>query len=183
MNRACPPPDAASLPATAFFGGRPAVMRFLRPDDADRLLRFFATHTPETIRSRYGYSLKRLPPERAAELVGVNQQWDAALGVFEGSGAAEQLIAVARCCRLTAARSAEIAFVVREDRRRLGIARSLFRCLAGLMRKRGVDRLVAQVDKANEPMLALFRSGGARLTPIPGTTAVLASLGLGPPRG
>ena len=108
-----------------------------------------------------------MSPERAAQLVGVDQSRDAALGVFQDEENGPALIAVGRCCALTSLRSAEVAFIVREDRRRLGIASLLFSTLVGIMRERGVTQLFARVQRDNEAMLEVFRRAGAQLKGIP----------------
>jgi ribosomal protein S18 acetylase RimI-like enzyme len=74
--------------------------------------------------------------------------------------------------------AAEIAFVVGEDRRRLGLATALFRALVTLMRRRGVARLVAQVQVDNGAMLGLFRQSGAALSSVAGTEFVEVNLPL-----
>jgi ribosomal protein S18 acetylase RimI-like enzyme len=161
-------------------------MRLLRPEDGAHLIEFFESHTPETIHNRYGYSIVRMSPERAAELVGVDQSRDAALGLFEGGAANERLVAVGRCCRLDREDTAEMAFVVHEERRRLGMAGALLRALASLMRHRGVTHLVAQVQQDNEAMLGLFHKAGAAVSAIGGTDGLKVSLSLpgtpSPPR-
>jgi ribosomal protein S18 acetylase RimI-like enzyme len=154
-------------------------MRFLRPADSPVLIDFFNTHTEDTIRSRYGHWINQMSPERAARLVGVNQDWDAALGIFEGREPESHLVAVGRCCRLASGDAAEMAFVVREDKRRLGLATTLFHTLLSLMRSRGVCHFVAQVQLDNEAMLRLFRKAGAVFTSIPGTDSLDVRLEIG----
>lgn len=70
------------IPLALRFGVHRTVLRWLRPDDVDRLLEFFGSHTPETIRRRYGYLFTRMSSDRAANLVEVDQSRDAALGNF-----------------------------------------------------------------------------------------------------
>jgi GNAT superfamily N-acetyltransferase len=163
------------LPFEQRFGAHRCVVRCLCPDDAPRLLDFFRSHTPETIHDRYGFFVSHLSPARAARLVGVDQTRDMALGVFE-SGGNGALIAVGRYCLESDGRSAEVAFVVREDRRRLGIATTLLTTLAGIAGERGLDELTAQVLSRNEAMLRIFRRAGATCITAPdtfGTTVVL----------
>ena len=154
------------------FGGRPTVARLLRSDDSQRLLAFFKSHTPETVRSRYGYCVGEMSAGRAAELVGVDQTIDSALGIFEGTGAAQRLVAIGRCYRLPGQATAEIAFVVHEERRRLGMAAALYDALSEIMRARGVTRFVAQVEQDNAAMLGLFLRHGGKPRSIPGTNAL-----------
>lgn len=138
---------------------------------------FFRSHSEETIYQRYGH-WSQMTEAKAARLVGVDQSRDAALGVFEASGGEQRLIAIGRYCLEPNGRSAEMAFVVHEERRRLGLATILLRALIVIARERKLDRLVAQVQHDNAPMLALLRAAGARVETITGTGAVIATLAL-----
>lgn len=166
-----------ALPLELNFGKHPTVLRWLRPNDVGRLLTFFGSHTPETIRSRYGYLFTRLSSDRAAHLVGVDQSVDAALGIFE-TNALGQLIAIGRYCLAEDRASAELAFVVREDRRGLGIATALLHALAAIARERGLARLTAQIQCDNGPMISVFRHAGAVFATIPGAGSLEATLEL-----
>ncbi|MEO6750836.1 MAG: GNAT family N-acetyltransferase [Opitutus sp.] len=172
---------AVEFPLHLKIGDCPTVLRFLRPGDEGRLVEFFESHAPETIHDRYGFSL-HMSHEHAARLVGVDQSRDAALGVFEESPRAP-LIAVGRYCLADDGKSAELAFVVQEDSRRLGIATNLLRLLVALARKRGLSRLTAQVHADNGGMLAVFRMAGATLTNLPGTGEIEGILEVGMPPG
>ena len=179
-----PEPDPHALePREVLFGGQPHVLRPLGPGDADRLIAFFNSHNPETIRQRYGYHISEMTPERARRLVGVDQARDVALGVFErAAGGDEVLHAVGRYLLDAAGRSAEMAFVVRETKRHLGICTALLHRLLEVARHRGMGYLFAQVQGDNAPMLAIFRRHGGRLRPIPGADAVEVFVPTVPPR-
>ncbi|HTX66561.1 MAG TPA: GNAT family N-acetyltransferase [Opitutaceae bacterium] len=180
------PPEAdphALEPREVRFGGQPHWLRPLAPADADRLIAFFNSHTEETIRQRYGYHISEMTPERARRLVGVDQARDVALGVFERTAAGDEVLhAVGRYLLDAAGRSAEMAFVVRESKRHLGIATALLRRLLEIARQRGMGYLFAQVQGDNAPMLAIFRRHGGRLRPIPGADAVEVFVPTVPPR-
>jgi GNAT superfamily N-acetyltransferase len=168
---------AAALPLLLSYSGHRAVLRFLMPGDAKHLLEFFATHTADTIHQRYGFLLN-MTPERAATLVGVDQTRDAALGLFETAGNGVHLVAIGRYCLAGDGRSAEVAFVVREDRRCLGIATALLQVLIGIGRERGLERFVAQLQHDNAPMSAVFRCAGATFHALPGGSDWLALMPL-----
>jgi GNAT superfamily N-acetyltransferase len=176
------PFHAADLPLVLRREGYRVTLRLLRPDDAALLIAFFESHTQETVRQRYGYLLAEMSPARAATLVGVDQSREAALGVFEDAHASAPLVAVGRYCMADDGRSAEVAFVVREDRRGLGIASTLLRALMSIARERGLVRLTAQVERDNAAMLAIFRHAGATIAEIPGTWTHEITLGLTAPR-
>lgn len=170
-------------PQEVLFGGRPHILRPLGPADEGRLISFFNSHTEETIRQRYGYHISEMTPERARRLVGVDQARDAALGVFERAPDGEEVLhAVGRYLLDAAGRSAEMAFVVRESKRRLGICTTLLRRLLHIARHRGLGYLYAQVQADNAPMLAIFRRHHGRTKSIFGADAVEVFVPTVPPR-
>lgn len=145
--------------------GKPYLLRPLNPSDDRRLQEFFYSHTEETIVRRYGFTLTRMSSERAFKLVGVDQNRDLALGIFELQGPRQVICAVGRYYLDEDGRSAEMAFVVGENWRRLGMAKTLLDALFQTAQKRQLDFLWAQVDRSNLPMLKLFRTMGARELP------------------
>jgi ribosomal protein S18 acetylase RimI-like enzyme len=172
---------AGHLPLRLRFGCHQTTLRFLRPDDAARLLAFFASHSEETVYQRYGYAGRRMTPGEAAQLVGVDQTRDAALGVFEPAAGGERLIAVGRYCLAAAGRSAEAAFVVHEERRGLGIATTLLRVLLALARERRLEAVVADVRHDNGPMIHVLRAAGATFHWRDGASSMEAVVQLGSP--
>jgi len=141
------------------------ILRPLNPSDDRRLQAFFYSHTEETIIRRYGFTVTRMSRERAFELVGVDQNTDLALGVFELQGPRQVIHAVGRYYLDRNGKSAEIAFVSSEQKRRSGMARCLLERMIEIARKRKVATLWAQVDRDNGPMLKLFRHYGAKELP------------------
>jgi acyl-CoA hydrolase/RimJ/RimL family protein N-acetyltransferase len=150
----------------------PYWLRPLHPSDERRLQEFFYSHTQETIQARYGYMVSRMTRERAYELVNVDQTRDLALAILEVQGPRAVIHAVGRYYLDDDGRTAEIAFVTRETKRRYGMARTLLERMCTIARQRGLVALRAQVVAANRPMLALFKRQGAQLRSIPGAGAV-----------
>ena len=177
------PEDPHELePRTIMFGGQPYVLRLLGPADEGRLISFFNSHTEETIRQRYGYHIAEMTHERARRLVGVDQTRDLALGLFERASDGEEVLhAVGRYLLDPAGRSAEMAFVVRESKRGLGICTTLLRTLLRIARRRGMSYLYAQVQADNAPMRSIFRRHGGRMRPILGTDTMEAYVPTAPP--
>jgi acetyltransferase len=158
------------------FGAGSYVVRLLGPGDRERLRAFFASHSPETIRERYGYLLSDMTPERAAKLVSVDQGRDLAMGIFECDGDDEIIHAVGRYCMGSDSLSAEFALVVRESKRRLGMGGFLLRALVDTARRRGLREIWGQVDSGNAAMLGLVRRLGFALKPDAYAGATTASL-------
>lgn len=174
-------PSTIPEPRQVRFAGQPYLLRCLSLDDAERLIAFFKTHNEDTVRARYGYFFKEMTLARARELVGVDQTRDLALAIFTADADGAPVIdAVGRYFLLEDGESAEVAFVVRETKRRLGMAHTLLHALASTAAARGLRRLVAQVQRQNSGMLALFRKEGATLKSVLGADAVDVSLPLKP---
>jgi GNAT superfamily N-acetyltransferase len=171
-----PPPEGdvrPPAPRDFLFGGQPYLIRPLGPSDEGRLISFFNSHTEETIRQRYGYQISEMTHKRALRLVDVDQTRDVALGVFERAADGEDVLhAVGRYLLDPTARTAEAAFVVRENKRGLGICSTLLQLLLQTARSRGISYLSAQVQADNAPMLSVFRRHGGRAQPIPGADAM-----------
>jgi ribosomal protein S18 acetylase RimI-like enzyme len=152
---------AAALPVRLHFASHDATLRLLQPGDARLLVEFFESHSAETIYQRYGYAGARMTQAQALRLVSVDQSLDAALGVFESFARRVQLIAIGRYCLAADGRWAEVAFVVHEERRGLGIGTTLLAALKEIAQQRRLERLVAEVRQGNGPMLAILRGAGA----------------------
>ncbi len=156
----------------------PYTLRLLQPSDERRLQEFFYSHTQETIQSRYGYMVSRMSRERAYELVNVDQSHDLALAILEVQGPREVLHAIGRYYLDDDGRSAEVAFVTRESKRRCGMARILLDRLRAEAKLRGLTSLHAQVLPENDAMLGLFQSYEHKLSRIPGSSIVHVDLPL-----
>ncbi|MBL9216029.1 MAG: GNAT family N-acetyltransferase [Opitutaceae bacterium] len=157
-------PAAGELPPqVAAFKRITATVRLLHDGDEPQLQEFFHSHTPDTLYGRYGCLVATMTPERAHQLVNVDQTRDCALGIFAAAPGGEVLHAVGRYCLDPDGRSAELAFVVRETMRQQGMATTLLRLLTKVARARGLDRLWAQVNTHNSDMLGVFRRHGFTL--------------------
>jgi len=146
----------AQLPLALKLGPSTCTLRRLHNGDVQQLIAFFHSHSAETIQQRYGYHLTQMSPERATQLVGISQHRDAALGLIERQGRGSRLVAVGRYCLRADGESAEMAFVVHEERRRLGMATVLLQALIAIARQHKLKRLVAQTQADNYAMLRIF---------------------------
>lgn len=163
-----PAPESRPVPELGPAGCRRLALRdgvhLLRPldaSDARRLQEFFYSHTMETIRMRYGHAVARMTRERAHDLVNVDQSRDLALAIVEKQGPREIIHAVGRYYLDPDGRGAEVAFVVHESKRRLGMATALLEAMQEVARRRGLGFLWGRVRRDNHAMLALFaRHGG-----------------------
>ncbi len=145
--------------------GQSYFLRALHPDDEELLQAFFTSHTEETIHERYGYLITTMTWDRAHEMVAVDQMRDPALAIVEVTTRGEETIhAVGRYYWNEKANSAEMAFVVRESKRRLGMAGLLLETLTEIARQRGIAKLWAMVLPANSAMLSALKKEGFYVT-------------------
>jgi GNAT superfamily N-acetyltransferase len=141
------------------------LLRILHPDDEELLQAFFKSHSEDTIHERYGYLISSMTWERAHELVGVDPQRDPALAILEvGNKNKETIHAVGRYYWNEKANSAEMAFVVRETKRRMGMSSLLLETLASLARRRKIEKLWAMVLPSNSAMLNVLKKEGFYVT-------------------
>ncbi len=144
--------------------GRSYRLRPLIPSDTDRLVEFFRTLSPATIRQRYGYLIHHMSTQEAHRLLAVDPAAELALGIFEdAAGGSEALCAIGRLVHAPDGRSAECAFLVHDRKRRLGMASRLLFYLRAAGRRRGLQRLFAQVRRENRAMLEVFLHHGAQV--------------------
>lgn len=147
-------------------------LRPLSPDDNQRLVDFFQSHSQETVYWRYGYPLGEMTLQHATELVSVDQVKNVALGIFERQGDRESLHAVGRYYTERDNLTAELGIVVRETKRRLGFATTLLTALARTARERGLHTIRAYVLHDNYPMRDLASRYAERFCYAPGTGGV-----------
>ncbi len=145
----------------AFSGGR-FRLRPLHPSDMRALQRFFYSHDEETVRLRYGYRRDRMTGESAYKLAAVDQSKDHALGLFAEKHGREELRAVGRFYLDPSGTTAEVAFVVHERTRRMGMGGFLLGELARVAKSRGIVEFWASVLAENHAMAGLFVRAGGR---------------------
>ncbi len=132
-------------------------LRPLHPSDMRALQEFFYSHDEETVRLRYGYLRDKMTGESAYKLAAVDPAKDLALGFF----AEQELRAIGRYYLDEGGKSAEVAFVVHESNRHVGIAGFLLGELAVVAKRRGITEFWASVMPDNRAMAALFLAVGA----------------------
>lgn len=146
------------------FGVENYLVRPLQPGDMRALQEFFYSHNEETIRLRYGYPRKWMTDESAYKLVAVDQRRDPALGIFEEINGQQELRAIGRYYLDEDGKKAEIAFVVHENTRNIGMAGYLIGRLAEIAQQRGISEFWASVLPDNRTMAALFVAVGGKKT-------------------
>ncbi|MEO6907329.1 MAG: GNAT family N-acetyltransferase, partial [Abditibacteriaceae bacterium] len=136
----------------------PIYFRPIRATDERRLQEFFYSHTESTIYLRYGMMVRSMSHERALELVQLDYQKKLALVGLDGSPGNERIVAIGRYILNEQTNCVEVAFVVHEDYRGLGIASHLLERLAAIAREKNFAGVEAQVSTSNSKMLGVFET-------------------------
>jgi acyl-CoA synthetase (NDP forming)/GNAT superfamily N-acetyltransferase len=135
--------------------GGTAHLRPIRPDDADRLRRFHARLSDETIYFRFFSLLRELSDKDVAKFTNVDHVDRVALVATVG----EEIIGVVRYERVSPL-LAEVAFNIEDDYQGRGVGSVFLEHIAAAARERGVARFVADVLPTNRKMLRVFKDAG-----------------------
>jgi acetyl coenzyme A synthetase (ADP forming)-like protein len=136
--------------------GRPVHIRPVRPDDADKIIRFHAGLSEESIYLRFFSALKRLPDALLHRFTHVD--YDARVVLLALLG--DQAIALASYDRAADKAEAEVAFAVADAHHGRGLATLLLEHLVEIARARGIERFTADTLPQNRAMLQVFRNAG-----------------------
>jgi GNAT superfamily N-acetyltransferase len=135
--------------------GTTVHVRPIRADDRDRHRRFAAQLSAESQYLRFFQPRQALTEAEIEHFCTVDYLDRLAfVGVID-----DEIVAVARYERLDDT-SAEVAFVVADDRQGLGLGTLLLERLAVAARRVGIDRFTADVLSGNRRMLDMFHDAG-----------------------
>ncbi|MGH8893827.1 MAG: GNAT family N-acetyltransferase, partial [Actinomycetes bacterium] len=135
--------------------GGTAHLRPIRPDDADRLKRFYARLSDETIYFRF-FSLYRELSARDIERFTVVDHHDRVAMI---ATVGDEMIGVVRYERI-GDDAAEVAFNIEDEHQGRGLGSVFLEHIAAAARERGLSRFVADVLPANRKMLRVFEDAG-----------------------
>ena len=155
--------------------GRHVRIRPICRTDLHALKAFFEALSPETLRLRFLFPLREVPESTLREFTLTGDGTHVALVAEPQSGAADDitdLIAEARYIRVGDSDSAELALVVADGWRRVGLGTLLMRALLQQARHAGVRRLCGDALAENTAIQGLVRWFGARITPHLGSNTV-----------
>lgn len=144
--------------------GTPVVIRAVREDDRERIVRAFHELEPESIYTRLFSYRKELTEDDLNRLAGVDFVDAVVLVVAKEDGAGEEILlgGVSYYARTAAdgSRVAEVAFTIEEDVQGQGLAGKLLELAADIARSQGIVRFEAEVLPGNHAMLSVFRRSG-----------------------
>jgi GNAT superfamily N-acetyltransferase len=135
--------------------GTTVAVRPIAPTDADALVRFHESLSPDSQRTRFFAMHPHLSQHEVARFTTVDHRDRQAFVAVED----HDIVGVGRYDRLDDT-DAEVAFVTRDDHQGLGIAMLLFQELATCASDVGITRFVAETLPENRKMLDLFTRTG-----------------------
>ncbi len=136
------------------------TLRPLAPADERKLQEFFYSHNKETLIMRYNHHITQMTREKSCNLVSVNQHADLALCFTKKIYLGEAIQAVARYYYIESTNAGEVAFVIKESLRGMGMATTLLEEMIAVAKIRKLDILVACVRRDNASMLKVFEKAG-----------------------
>lgn len=139
--------------------GGTAHLRPITPDDADRLVAFYARVSPESKYLRFFAPYPVLSDKDVHRFTHVDHADRVALILLVG----EEMIAVGRYDRINDT-DAEVAFLVEDSVQGRGVGPILLEHLAEAARERGLSRFVAEILPQNRRMARVFADAGYRVS-------------------
>lgn len=139
--------------------GSVAVVRGLLPDDHDALAALHEAASLDSLRMRFFATGRKAGHDYVEHLFDPDQPIVAGLVVT----VRDSIVALGTA-EPVSADTAEVAFLVDEERHSLGLGSLLLEHLAATCRDRGIRRFVAEVLTENRAMLGVFLDAGFELT-------------------
>jgi acyl-CoA synthetase (NDP forming)/GNAT superfamily N-acetyltransferase len=135
--------------------GATAHLRPITPQDTDRIERFHARQSPESIYLRFFAPLPRLSSRDLHHFTHVDHVDRVAFVCTVG----DDIVGIGRYDRVEPA-MAEVAFNISDAHQGRGVGSVLLEHLAAAARENGITRFVAEVLPQNRKMLTVFREAG-----------------------
>jgi len=137
------------------------LMRPVRPEDAPAFTRLSARMAPEDVRLRFFSPFKTLPPVLLARLTQIDYDREMAFVLFDVQN---EVAGVGRLSADPDGARAEFAVLSRSDLKGHGIGHLFMNRLIAYARARNIGQLFGDVLVENEPMLALCRELGFKIS-------------------
>ena len=143
--------------------GTQLAMRPVRPEDAELERRFISALSEQTRYFRFFYRLHELSPAMIARFTQVDYDRELALVALapdpEGPGG-QAIVGIARSIANLDHESAEFAVVTADAWQGRGVASALMKALIACAKKRGLQRLVGTILRANQNMIRFTQGLG-----------------------
>jgi acetyltransferase len=144
----------------AMRDGTNLTVRAIRPEDEPLIVALHAGHSERTIRMRFFSLVKTLSRDSLIRLCHLDYDREMALVAVLTKHDESKILGVSRYYLHPETGAAEFALIVGDAHQRKGLGRHLLTRLIDIARERGVRKLVGQILRENEQMLALTASLG-----------------------
>lgn len=160
-------PDPARFARAARLkNGTPVLIRPIRHDDRERIVRAFRALDPQTIYTRFFSFKKELTEQDLARIDASDFVHALALVATMSQGDDEVIIgggAYTVVERPGAPRTAEVSFTIEEDYQGQGLATLFMLMLTAIAREHDIEHFEAEVLAGNQAMLGVFMKSGLPL--------------------
>lgn len=144
--------------------GTEILFRPIKPTDEDAIRDLFYSMSQQSIYHRFFSVPKSLPHDKAMSYVNVDFAKDMAIVAVSQEVSGEKIVSVGRYLRARPdEKTAEVAFMVRDDWQNRGMGRALLNQLIEVAKEKGIEGFVASVLPTNKQMMAVFHTCGYKL--------------------
>lgn len=139
-----------------FKGGLKAHIRVIKPTDEAMIRDLFYDLSQESVYFRYFSRKKSMPHHNLERYCNVREDEGLSLVVTVGPREKRRIVAEARYLVEPSSNYPEVAFMVAEEYKGLGIATFLLQYMTEIAKERGVEGFQAEVLLSNLPMIRVF---------------------------
>jgi acetyltransferase len=140
--------------------GHTALLRPIRPEDAEAEQRFVARLSPRSLYLRFHAPLRELSLERLIRFTQIDYDREMAFVAIDMQADAEEIHGIARYTREPDGESCEFGIVVEDAWHGRGLGGALLTALEAAARERGLRRMTGLVMAENDAMARLMTSRG-----------------------
>ncbi len=162
-------PYPSGLERVQDVGGEPMCLRPIRPEDGERLQRFYAQCSPEDLRLRFFFTRREVPSSELARYCQIDYEREMAFVALAG----DLLCGEARAVCDPDNEVAEFAVQVAQPWQGRGLGRALLDRLIEHLRARGTRELMGWCLEGNHGMVNLARATGFGMRRCPDGTLEL----------
>jgi len=158
------PPDESMRTTMLLHDGTEIQLRAVLPTDEANMRDLMYNLSKETVYYRFKSRQLTFSPRQIQDFVYVDHRREVTIVATVPEAHGEIIIGVGRYYLHEDSDRAEVAFVVRDTWQNLGIGSFLYRHLAAIARKNGIDGFSARVLRENQRMQTIFNHSGHKVT-------------------
>jgi acetyltransferase len=178
-DRLAIPPYPQHLEESVEVRGERIALRPIKPEDGQRYAEFIAATESLDIRLRFFTLARHLPAKDLARYTQIDYDREMAfVAVGRDASGTDEILGEVRAFRYPETATAEFAILVRTDVKRRGVGAALLRKMIAYCKESGVEELIGQILRENQPMIALARRCGMAVDTQPGVGIAVAHLDL-----